>query len=62
MGVILLQSAAKATGRVLLPPGEVSEMLRATGSAQTGNTREWIGPRPDLARAVVELDRLLDRR
>jgi subtilisin family serine protease len=56
---ILLQSVAKANGRVLRPD-EINEILRSTGSAQTGNTRERIGPRPDLARALVRLDHQLD--
>lgn len=51
---ILVQSVAKQSGRVLAP-GEMRELLRATGTAQAGDTREHIGPRPDVARALEQL-------
>jgi hypothetical protein len=28
------------------------DLLRATGTPQAGNTKEAIGPRPDVARAI----------
>ena len=39
-----------------LPPRMVRDLLRRTGTPQAGNTREAIGPRPDLARALQALD------
>jgi subtilisin family serine protease len=35
-----------------LSPRDVRRLLTETGTAQTGDTREHIGPRPDLARAL----------
>jgi subtilisin family serine protease len=49
---ILVQSAAKQWGKNPLPPAKMRELLRATGTPQAGNTREAIGPRPDVARAL----------
>ncbi|HLL24364.1 MAG TPA: S8 family peptidase, partial [Kofleriaceae bacterium] len=51
---ILLESAAKARGE-LLAPATLRDLLRRTGTPQAGNTRQHIGPRPDLARALAEL-------
>ena len=45
---ILLESAH---GRALAPR-DVRRILTETGTAQTGDTSEHIGPRPDLARAL----------
>nr|HEX4314114.1 S8 family serine peptidase [Kofleriaceae bacterium] len=45
---ILLESAH---GRALTPR-DVRRILAETGTPQTGNDREHIGPRPDLARAL----------
>jgi serine protease len=53
---LLVQSTAKQHGRVLSPLA-MRDLLRSTGTAQTGNTREEIGPRPDLARALQQLER-----
>jgi hypothetical protein len=52
---VLVQSASRARGRVLAP-AEIRDLLRRTGTPQTGDaTREPIGPRPDLARALPAL-------
>lgn len=51
---VLLEGHARRTGGVL-PPAELAELLRNTGTPQTGDTRQHIGPRPDLARALGEL-------
>jgi subtilisin family serine protease len=51
---ILLQSHAKHEGRTLTPR-QVRDLLRSTGTPQAGNTREQIGPRPDLRRAFAAL-------
>jgi hypothetical protein len=51
---ILVQSVAKQGGRVVTA-GEMRELLRATGSPQTGDTREQIGTRPDVSRALQQL-------
>ena len=53
---LIVQSAAKQAGRVL-GPAELVELLRRTGTPQAGNTKENIGPRPDLARALDALRR-----
>lgn len=49
---VLIQSYLKLHDRAPLAPRELRELLRATGTAQAGNTRQNIGPRPDLARAL----------
>ena len=51
---VLVQGIARSRGRVL-PPRELRDLLRATGTPQTGDTSEQIGPRPDLARAIQAL-------
>jgi subtilisin family serine protease len=48
---VLLESHARAGGQPL-PPAEVRRILRETGTPQAGDTREQIGPRPDLSRAL----------
>jgi subtilisin family serine protease len=55
---VLLQSFAKQQGRTLTPD-EVRQTLRMTGSPQTSDPAENIGPRPDLARALEQLPRPL---
>jgi subtilisin family serine protease len=52
---VLLESAARTRGEVL-GPAQLRDLLRRTGTPQTGAraAREPIGPRPDLARALVE--------
>ncbi|HEY5920643.1 MAG TPA: S8 family peptidase [Kofleriaceae bacterium] len=56
---ILLESYAKQHGRVLTPH-EVRDILRHTGSPQLGNTKQNIGPRPDLSRALLRVQRYAD--
>lgn len=51
---ILLQSMARAHGAPMTPV-QMRDVLRATGTAQTGNTKQQIGPRPDLARAIARV-------
>jgi subtilisin family serine protease len=51
---ILVQSYAKQQGRTLTPR-EVRDVLRATGTPQTSDPKQQIGPRPDLARALPTL-------
>lgn len=53
---VLLEGAAKQRGRVLRP-AELRALLQRTGTPQAGNTKEHIGPRPDLSRALRDLDR-----
>ena len=48
-GAAILLESAQGRG---LTPAEVRDVLAGNGSPQTGNTREHIGPRPDLARAL----------
>jgi len=51
---VLVESYARNRGRVLAPR-EVRALLRETGTPQAGNTREQIGPRPDLLRALAAI-------
>jgi subtilisin family serine protease len=51
---VLLEGIARERGRVL-GPAELRDLLRRTGTPQAGNTRQAIGPRPDLARAIAAL-------
>jgi subtilisin family serine protease len=56
---VLIESYARAKGQTLTP-GEVRELLRDSGTPQTdgpgGPASEAIGPRPNLARALAELE------
>jgi subtilisin family serine protease len=51
---VLLEGMARQRGSVLAPR-QLRDLLRRTGTPQTGKTSQSIGPRPDLARAVLEL-------
>lgn len=51
---VLLQSISRSAGKILAP-AELRELLQRTGTPQAGNTKERIGPRPDLARAIDAL-------
>ncbi|MEO8704446.1 MAG: S8 family peptidase [Kofleriaceae bacterium] len=51
---VLLEGIARERGRVL-PPRELRELLRSTGTPQAGDLKKQIGPRPDLARAIAKL-------
>ncbi len=53
---VLLESYAKQHGRVLSPQ-EVRDILTHTGTPQTGDTSKHIGPRPDLSRALLRVQR-----
>jgi subtilisin family serine protease len=53
---ILVESYAKQQGR-LLSPQEIRDILRHTGTPQAGDTQQNIGPRPDLARALLRVQR-----
>jgi subtilisin family serine protease len=64
---VLLQSYAKQQGKSL-SPAEVRDILRATGTPQTSDTKQQIGPRPDLARALpavrqqaATMERIIER-
>jgi subtilisin family serine protease len=48
---VILEGIARQNGRVIAPK-VLRELLRKTGTPQAGNTKEQIGPRPDLARAI----------
>jgi subtilisin family serine protease len=47
---LLVESNARPA---VIAPRELRALLRDTGTPQTGDTREQIGPRPDLARALT---------
>lgn len=49
---VLLQAGYKARTGSVLSPEDVKQILRATGSAQQGNTWENIGPQPDVMAAI----------
>jgi len=51
---VILEGIARQRGAVLAPH-QLRELLRRTGTPQAGNTRESIGPRPDLERAIRAL-------
>lgn len=51
---ILVESTARAGGRILTPAA-VRTLLANTGTLQTGDVTQHIGPRPDLARALNAL-------
>ena len=48
---VILEGIARANGKVIAPK-ELRELLRKTGTPQAGDTKEHIGPRPDLERAI----------
>ncbi len=52
---VLIESFARAKLGHVVTPEELRAVLRATGSPQTGNVREHIGPRPDLVQALDAL-------
>jgi subtilisin family serine protease len=61
---VLVESYARRAGGSPLPPRDVRELLRRTGTPQEDGVGgrdaapvQSIGPRPDLARALVELAR-----
>ncbi|WP_018654574.1 S8 family serine peptidase [Actinomadura flavalba] len=49
--VVVLQGVAKARG-VTLTPAQMRQLLVQTGTPQTGNTAQNIGPQPDLGAAA----------
>ena len=51
---ILVESYARATTGQPLDPMTLRALLTATGTAQAGDTKQHIGPRPDLARALAK--------
>jgi len=51
---VILQGIARGQGGPLAPRA-LRELLRRTGTPQAGDTRQAIGPRPDLARAMAAL-------
>src|SRR4029079_11360357 len=52
---LLLEGIARSGGRVIAPR-DLRELLRRTGTPQAGDTSQQIGPRPDLLRALRDLD------
>jgi subtilisin family serine protease len=57
---ILLSSYAQQQGHVLWPT-EIRDILHQTGTPQTSDPKQNIGPRPDLARALLRVQRYADR-
>jgi subtilisin family serine protease len=51
---VILEGIARQRGAVIAPAA-VRDLLRRTGTPQAGDTREAIGPRPDLDRAIRAL-------
>lgn len=54
--VALIQSIAKERGLEPLSPSQMRSLLTLTGSPQTGDLSENIGPRPDLRAAIAALE------
>jgi subtilase family protein len=54
----LIQSILKERGRAPLEPAELRQLFICSGSAQTGNLSQRIGPRPNLRAALALLDGL----
>jgi subtilisin family serine protease len=50
---ILLQEHARAARGRAMPPRQLRDLLRATGTPQQGGSDEQIGPRPNLAAALA---------
>lgn len=53
---VILEGVARSKGAIITPR-DLRELLRRTGTPQAGDTSQHIGPRPDLSRALRELDR-----
>jgi subtilisin family serine protease len=53
---LILEGVARSKGAIITPRN-MRELLRRTGTPQAGDTSKQIGPRPDLSRALHELDR-----
>jgi subtilisin family serine protease len=53
---VILEGIARQRGKVIAPAA-LRDLLRRTGTPQTGDTRKAIGPRPDLEQAIRELPR-----
>jgi hypothetical protein len=49
----VVQGYLRYRGRPLLTPNQLSNLFKTTGSPQTGNTAEWIGPKPNLKAALA---------
>ena len=54
----VIESIVKARGEAPLAPAALRQLLRATGTPQTGDLSQRIGPRPDLRAAIAALDGL----
>jgi hypothetical protein len=52
----ILQSILKGRGQAPLSPIQLRQLLTSTGTPQTGNLGERIGPRPNLKAAIERLD------
>jgi serine protease len=50
--VAAVQGHLKASGRPVMTAAEVAALLKSTGSPQTANVSEWIGPLPNPARRL----------
>ena len=57
---ILVEGLAHDRGTTLSPRA-VRTLLHDTGSPQMGSTKQQIGPRPDLARAIIALSASIDQ-
>ncbi|GIH05456.1 hypothetical protein Rhe02_35230 [Rhizocola hellebori] len=53
--VVAIQSYLKATGRQVMTASQMSNLLKATGSAQTGDLSQRIGPLPNLRAALTSV-------
>jgi subtilisin family serine protease len=53
---VLLQSYVRKVHDRVLSPTEMRELLRSTGTPQTSDPKEQIGPRPNLERAIYQIE------
>lgn len=54
--VAVIQSIVKARGLAPLTPLQMRQLLTATGTPQTGDQSQHIGPRPNIRAAIAALD------
>jgi hypothetical protein len=52
---VAIQSYLKATGRPLWTARQLSDLLKATGTPQGGDTTQRIGPLPDIRAALIRV-------
>ena len=54
--VVAIQSYLKATGQEVWSAAQIAELLKETGTPQSGNTAQHIGPLPNLRTALRKIE------